>query len=356
MTMTDTTADFLTRIRNALQAQHDAVEAPASRLSAEIARILTEQGYIEGYEMRDPEPRRAGDWVVVRLRYTDETGPAGFRVGWSSFSTPQEILPGVRLFGVQPRGPRVKGVFASAGGWGPDFDQALASRDAGQPAIGFRVPGGAEQLDPLPWTGVDQISIRFPQLPQLPLSVGRDDLAVTGADGSAYGFSDFAYDPASLVATWTLSRPVAADRLLLDLHSGPGGVAILGPGGLALDGEWVDNESGISGDGKPGGDFLFHLNVLPGDVTRDGAVNALDVADVKRRLNSTTTTSAGAGYSVFADVNGDGRINALDLAAVKQRLNTRLPDAQPAAAASPAVPLLAASATRDLFASDPILA
>ena len=75
MTMTDTTADFLTRIRNALAAQHDAVEAPASRLSTEIARILTEQGYIEGYEVRDPEPRRAGDWVLIRLRYTDERQP-----------------------------------------------------------------------------------------------------------------------------------------------------------------------------------------------------------------------------------------------------------------------------------------
>jgi small subunit ribosomal protein S8 len=75
MTMTDITADFLTRIRNGLQAQHDAVEAPASRLSAEIARILVEQGYIEGYEMRDPDPRRAGDWVVIRLRYTDERQP-----------------------------------------------------------------------------------------------------------------------------------------------------------------------------------------------------------------------------------------------------------------------------------------
>ena len=72
MTMTDPTADFLTRIRNALHAQHDVAEAPASRLSTEIARILKEQGYIEGYEVRPPEPRRAGDRVVVRLRYTED--------------------------------------------------------------------------------------------------------------------------------------------------------------------------------------------------------------------------------------------------------------------------------------------
>jgi small subunit ribosomal protein S8 len=72
MTMTDPTADFLTRIRNGLHAQHDAVEAPASRLSTEIARILKEQGYIEGYEVQPQETRRAGEWVMVRLRYTED--------------------------------------------------------------------------------------------------------------------------------------------------------------------------------------------------------------------------------------------------------------------------------------------
>jgi small subunit ribosomal protein S8 len=75
MTMTDPTADLLTRIRNGLQASHDAAEAPASRLSTEIARILSEQGYIEGYEVRAPEPRRAGQWLHIRLRYTEERQP-----------------------------------------------------------------------------------------------------------------------------------------------------------------------------------------------------------------------------------------------------------------------------------------
>src|SRR4051794_27422753 len=70
--MTDPTADFLTRIRNALLAQHDVAEAPSSRLSKEIARILQEQGYIEGFDVQPSDPRRAGEWVVVRLRYTEE--------------------------------------------------------------------------------------------------------------------------------------------------------------------------------------------------------------------------------------------------------------------------------------------
>jgi small subunit ribosomal protein S8 len=72
MTMTDTTADFLTRIRNALTASHETVTVPSSRLARELARILSEQGYIEGFEVEPPEPRRAGDWLRIDLRYTPE--------------------------------------------------------------------------------------------------------------------------------------------------------------------------------------------------------------------------------------------------------------------------------------------
>jgi small subunit ribosomal protein S8 len=82
LSQTDPTADFLTRIRNALGAQHDSVDAPASRMSKEIARILTEQGYIEGFEVKLPEPAaprtprgRAGEQVHVRLRYTERRAP-----------------------------------------------------------------------------------------------------------------------------------------------------------------------------------------------------------------------------------------------------------------------------------------
>ena len=49
MTMTDPLADFLTRIRNGIHAAHETVEVPASELKAELARILTEQGYIESW-------------------------------------------------------------------------------------------------------------------------------------------------------------------------------------------------------------------------------------------------------------------------------------------------------------------
>ena len=71
MSMTDPIADFLTRIRNGIMAAHETVEIPSSKLKQEMARILTEQGYIEGFEIVPGEPGRAGDRIVVRLKYTE---------------------------------------------------------------------------------------------------------------------------------------------------------------------------------------------------------------------------------------------------------------------------------------------
>ncbi len=65
--MTDPVADFLTRIRNAIMAAHEEAAMPSSKLKVELARILREQGYIEGYQVQPAEP---GEKLVVRLKYT----------------------------------------------------------------------------------------------------------------------------------------------------------------------------------------------------------------------------------------------------------------------------------------------
>jgi small subunit ribosomal protein S8 len=72
MAVTDPIADLLTRIRNGLQADHEYVDVPASGFKAEVARILTEQGYIEGYST---EPARVGEVLRVRLKYTEHRAP-----------------------------------------------------------------------------------------------------------------------------------------------------------------------------------------------------------------------------------------------------------------------------------------
>ena len=57
--MSDPISDMLTRVRNAVSARHARVDMPASRLKAEIARILQDEGYIHGFKLVDERRRRA---------------------------------------------------------------------------------------------------------------------------------------------------------------------------------------------------------------------------------------------------------------------------------------------------------
>jgi small subunit ribosomal protein S8 len=70
--LTDPISDYLTRIRNALAAEHAEVEVPASRLRKEMTRILKEQGYVSDYSI---EPTRVGDVIRIELKYTEERRP-----------------------------------------------------------------------------------------------------------------------------------------------------------------------------------------------------------------------------------------------------------------------------------------
>ncbi len=69
MSMTDPIADMLTRVRNASTAMHDTVDIPASKIKESIARILAEEGFVEGFEV---DRSNGHPTMTIRLRYTDE--------------------------------------------------------------------------------------------------------------------------------------------------------------------------------------------------------------------------------------------------------------------------------------------
>ena len=69
--MTDPIADLLTRIRNAIMAGHKVVEAPASNLKKEIARILFEKGYILSYKVVDGENKLGV--LKIALKYNPKS-------------------------------------------------------------------------------------------------------------------------------------------------------------------------------------------------------------------------------------------------------------------------------------------
>ena len=78
--MTDPISDMLTRIRNAVSAKHARVDMPASKLKAEIARILQDEGYIQGYREIEEPTTKAGRTPRRLIRVALKYGPRGERV------------------------------------------------------------------------------------------------------------------------------------------------------------------------------------------------------------------------------------------------------------------------------------
>jgi small subunit ribosomal protein S8 len=107
MSMTDPIADFLTRLRNAARAQHHDVTIPSSKLKRELARILSEQGYIDGYEVRPPRSGQPGEEITVTLKYTENRKPVILGVERVS-------RPGRRTYVDHEHIPRIQGGMGTA--------------------------------------------------------------------------------------------------------------------------------------------------------------------------------------------------------------------------------------------------
>ena len=97
MSVNDPIADFLTRIRNAGMARHEKVEIPHSRMKAEMARILKEQGYINDYSEQSAGAEKR---LIIELKYSSD-GQRAIR-GLRRMSR-----PGRRVYRKQTSIPRV---------------------------------------------------------------------------------------------------------------------------------------------------------------------------------------------------------------------------------------------------------
>lgn len=99
MSTSDPIADMLTRIRNANLARHESVTMPASKLKLAIAKILTDEGFIRGFESGTDGPRRN---LTVHLAYTGKRDPV--------ISGLQRVSkPGLRVYVQRREIPRVYG-------------------------------------------------------------------------------------------------------------------------------------------------------------------------------------------------------------------------------------------------------
>jgi small subunit ribosomal protein S8 len=98
MTVTDPIADMLTRIRNAIMADHDCVLVPSSTIKLSIIKILGEEGFIDRYEVLKGKPQ---PMMKIYLKYTDGQ-PAILGLERTS-------KPGLKVYAERREIPRVYG-------------------------------------------------------------------------------------------------------------------------------------------------------------------------------------------------------------------------------------------------------
>lgn len=96
--MTDTVADYLTRVRNAIKAGHKIVDIPASNLKKDITKILREKGYILNYKFIDEGPQGT---IKIALKYHPQTKVSAIK------SMQRASRPGLRKYTNVDEIPRV---------------------------------------------------------------------------------------------------------------------------------------------------------------------------------------------------------------------------------------------------------
>ena len=104
MSMNDPIADMLTRVRIAISAGKATVSMPSSNKLVEIARIMTEEGYVQGYEITPAAPR---DILEITLKYGDKKEKVIRGIKRIS-------KPGLRIYAGKDELPRVLGGLGTA--------------------------------------------------------------------------------------------------------------------------------------------------------------------------------------------------------------------------------------------------
>jgi hypothetical protein len=201
---------------------------------------------------------------------------------WEVHVDPGEIVQNID-FGTHLV-PTVTNVFVRGTTWNTAYRNLIQSAGDGEAAFGYRLKP-AESAKTVAWSNVNQISLRFDGA----ATIASADLTVNGINVASYGVSAFAYDPATLTATWTLSRTIPNDKVTFNLNAA-GGVS-----------------------------YASSLRVLPGDINRDGIVNTIDYNVLRPNLNLSGKGVAGG------DINGDNLVSLVDYNEYRAYLNKTAP-------------------------------
>ena len=191
--------------------------------------------------------------------------------------------------------------------------QPSVAGDGTPPRIIDIAPGPGDGV--VDQVGLDEIAIVFDETVEIPI----DAVSVWSVAGGPVARVGTSYDIGTSTLTITLNTPITSDRVTLIIDD-----AIADLEGNALDGEILDPNAGLlpSGDGSAGGQAVFRIDVLAGDVNRDGVV---DDDDVSVLLQSMGQCDGDDDYDPLADLNADGCINVLDVNIIQGGFGGTLP-------------------------------
>ncbi len=235
----------------------------------------------------------------------------------------------------------IVGAYVAGSAWtdsgSNDFDEYLASSGLGSttdPALGYALQTGANQLTTLPWANIDTISVQFSG----PVNnIGLGSLALAGGTGpeavAAPAIAGFTSD-GNNTYSWTLASPLGDNRYVFAIATtgssfgAPGSTQVTDANGAGISGTFATGQALPSGNGLAGSTFDFFFNVLPGDVDQSGAINSTDLNDVRGLASGTRSNCTS--YNPYYDLLGSGVINATTLSTIRS-LTGRLASGSPLA-------------------------
>ncbi|WP_238383204.1 tandem-95 repeat protein [Rubripirellula obstinata] len=230
----------------------------------------------------------------------------------------------VNLADVAEPGPRVTQVYVNSTAWADNFADVLDNEDPlDNTNLGYPVPMNGDQLLTLPWINLNEIVFFFDT--DVSQSITVDDFrleAIAGvrADelpGTIPGI--LAVIPDGDAVRIRLNSALDASQVTITAFA----AGITDVEGNQLDGDYSTSPTtdSDSGNGTAGGDFVFQLNVLPGDVNQDNFVNLLDTGAIQPQG---AVFFGQTGYDILRDVNGGLNENSVDEGRVSDREGSRL--------------------------------
>jgi S-formylglutathione hydrolase FrmB len=215
--------------------------------------------------------------------------------------------------------PKVVALHVRSQTWHSSYLNLLASQRLGDAALGYSVPDGPTQGNPISWSSIDTLTLVFSK----DVSINSTNLVLNGStNGSPIPITrTFTYsqiDSTQFAATWTFSSFLPSGKYLASLTE-----TVTDTLGFALDGEWMDGVSTTSGNGIPGGNFTYRINVLHGDFNASNSVSLIDYAMVKRGSGRSVGDD---GFDYRLDMDGSSSVGLIDIALAKTSFGKQLLD------------------------------